>query len=187
MKIRKTALPGVLVIEPQIYKDPRGLFFESYHQERYREAGLRASFVQDNVSHSDKGVLRGLHYQLLHPQGKLVSVAAGEVFDVCVDIRQGSPTFGRWFSQILSAQNHWQVFVPAGFAHGFCVISETAMFTYKCTNFYAPGDEYSIRWDDPAIGIDWPLDAPLLSGKDAEAPLLHEAKAQLPSWRSNDA
>lgn len=186
MNTRTTPLPGVLVIEPQVYTDPRGLFFESYQQERYREAGLHAAFVQDNISHSSQGVLRGLHYQLLHPQGKLVSVAAGEVFDVCVDIRQGSPTFGQWFSQVLSAQNHWQMFVPAGFAHGFCVTSETATFTYKCTNFYAPGDEYSIRWNDPAIGIDWPLESPLLSDKDAAAPLLSEAQAQLPTWEASD-
>jgi dTDP-4-dehydrorhamnose 3,5-epimerase len=186
MKVRTTTLPGVLIIEPQIYQDQRGLFFESYQAERYREAGLSAPFVQDNCSHSAKGVLRGLHYQLLHPQSKLVSVAAGEVFDVCLDIRRGSPTFGQWFSQTLSAHNHWQMFIPAGFAHGFCVTSEAAIFTYKCTNFYAPGDEYSIRWNDPALGIDWPIDSPLLSDKDALAPSLQDAHANLPGFEVRD-
>ena len=187
MKVIKTALPGVLVIEPRVFNDPRGLFFESYQTERYRDAGLSEVFVQDNLSCSVKGVLRGLHYQLLHPQGKLVSVVAGEVFDVCVDIRQGSPTFGQWFSQILSAEIHCQMFVPAGFAHGVCVTSETAVFAYKCTDFYAAGDEYSIRWDDPAIGIDWPLETPLMSDKDAQAPLLSEAKAKLPIWEGQES
>lgn len=176
MQVKETSLPGVLLIEPRVFHDPRGFFFESFQVERYREAGIREPFVQDNLSHSSRGVLRGLHYQLQHPQGKLVSVVMGEVFDVGVDIRQGSPTFGHWFGHILSDQNHCQMYIPPGFAHGFCVLSGTATFTYKCTDFYAAGDEYGIRWDDPSIGIDWPIDAPVLSEKDAQAPLLKEAK-----------
>ncbi|MGB7414352.1 MAG: dTDP-4-dehydrorhamnose 3,5-epimerase [Thermosynechococcaceae cyanobacterium] len=171
MNVRETPLPGVIILEPKIYQDDRGLFFESYQHDRYQSAGLHKTFVQDNLSRSTKGVLRGLHYQIQHPQGKLVSVAAGAVFDVCVDIRQGSPTFGQWFGEVLSDKNYWQMYIPQGFAHGFCVLSEIAIFTYKCTDFYAPQDEYCLRWNDPTISIDWPITTPLLSKKDAEAPL----------------
>ncbi|MGF1603858.1 MAG: dTDP-4-dehydrorhamnose 3,5-epimerase [Thermosynechococcaceae cyanobacterium] len=171
MYVRETPLPGVLIFEPKIYQDERGLFFESYQVERYREAGINETFVQDNLSCSTKDILRGLHYQAQHPQGKLVSVAVGAVFDVCVDLRPGSPTLGQWFGQVLSDQNHWQMYIPPGFAHGFCVTSEMAVFTYKCTDFYAPQDEYSLRWNDPTVGIEWPTALPVLSKKDAEAPL----------------
>jgi dTDP-4-dehydrorhamnose 3,5-epimerase len=171
MHVRETPLPGVLVIEPKIYQDERGLFLESYQAERYREAGLEATFVQDNLSRSTKGVLRGLHYQSQHPQGKLVSVALGAVFDVCVDLRRGLPTFGQWFGQVLSDQNHWQMYIPPGCAHGFCVTSEIAVVTYKCTDFYVPEDEYSLHWNDPTVRIKWPIASPIVSQKDAAAPL----------------
>jgi dTDP-4-dehydrorhamnose 3,5-epimerase len=180
MNILQTPLPGVLLFEPRIFKDDRGWFCESYHEKRYWDAGLDVRFVQDNQSHSMQGTLRGLHYQLNHPQGKLVRVVIGEVYDVCVDIRQGSPSFGQWYGVYLSAENHRQLYIPPGFAHGFCVVSEWADFLYKCTDFYTPGDEYGIRWDDAQIGIEWPINSPLLSEKDACAPLLSEATAALP-------
>jgi dTDP-4-dehydrorhamnose 3,5-epimerase len=183
MKILETTLPGVLLLEPRIFSDDRGSFFESYHEKRAWDAGLQVKFVQDNQSFSKQGTLRGLHYQLNHPQGKLVRVVMGEVFDVAVDIRQGSPTFGQWYGAYLSAENHQQLYVPPGFGHGFCVLSETADFLYKCTDFYTPGDEYAIRWDDPEIGINWPLAAPILSAKDAIAPLLKDATHQLPIYQ----
>jgi dTDP-4-dehydrorhamnose 3,5-epimerase len=166
MQIIETALPGVLIIEPKVFGDARGFFLETWQQNRYEEAGLPGRFVQDNLSFSTRGVLRGLHYQ--HPlgQGKLVSIIQGEVFDVAVDIRRGSPTFGKWTGVILSGDNHKQLWIPPGFAHGFCVLSETAYFTYKCTEFYAPASEGGIAWDDPDIGIDWPLAQVSLSAKD---------------------
>jgi dTDP-4-dehydrorhamnose 3,5-epimerase len=182
MNVLQTPLAGVLLLEPRIFKDDRGWFFESYHEKRYWDAGLTANFVQDNHSRSSQGTLRGLHYQLNHPQGKLVRVVMGEVYDVCVDIRRGSPTFGQWYGVYLSGDNHLQLYVPPGFAHGFCVVSESADFLYKCTDFYAPGDEYSVRWDDPQIGIDWPMVDPLLSDKDACAPLLKDAESILPTY-----
>ncbi len=165
-------LPGVLLLEPRIFNDHRGHFFESYHQERYHAHGVPESFVQDNISHSKHGVLRGLHYQLGSPQGKLVMAVEGEVFDVAVDIRKGSPTFGQWAGTVLSSDNCRQIFIPEGFAHGFCVLSETATVFYKCTTYYAPAEERTIRWDDPALGITWPLTNPILSGKDRDAPTL---------------
>jgi dTDP-4-dehydrorhamnose 3,5-epimerase len=182
MKILETPLPGVWVIEPRVFNDDRGFFFESYHEQRAWDAGLQVKFVQDNHSFSKRGTLRGLHYQLKNPQGKLVRVATGEVFDVAVDIREGSTTFGQWFGTYLSAENHRQLYVPPGFCHGFCVLSETADFLYKCTDFYTPGDEYGIRWDDPAIGIEWPITEPVLSSKDAIAPLIQDAAHQLPAY-----
>jgi dTDP-4-dehydrorhamnose 3,5-epimerase len=182
MNVLQTPLAGVFLLEPRIFKDDRGWFFESYHEKRYWDAGLAAKFVQDNHSRSSQGTLRGLHYQLEHPQGKLVRVVMGEVYDVCVDIQQGSPTFGQWYGVYLSDENHRQLYVPPGFAHGFCVVSENADFLYKCTDFYTPGDEYSIRWDDPQIGIEWPITDPLLSDKDARAPLLKDAAAVLPIY-----
>ena len=156
MKVIKTSLPGVLVIEPKVFGDSRGFFTETYHYERYAEAGIKQSFVQDNHSRSSKGVLRGLHYQLEHPQGKLVQVMRGEVLDVAVDIRVGSPTFGQYYSHILNDQNHQQLYVPPGFAHGFCVVSDVVDFVYKCTDYYHPESEKGIAWNDPNIGIDWP-------------------------------
>jgi len=166
MKISATKLPGVLLIEPAVYGDARGFFMETWHQKRYAAAGLPASFVQDNLSFSRKGTLRGLHFQHPHAQGKLVFVLQGEVYDVAVDIRDGSPTFGQWVGVTLSADHKHQLYIPAGFAHGFCVTSETALFAYKCTGFYNPRAEGGIAWNDPDIGIDWPIDTPVLSEKD---------------------
>ena len=172
MKVRETPLPGVLMVEPEVFGDGRGLFFETYRAQRYAEAGIPASFVQDNVSLSERGVLRGLHLQNPNPQGKLIYVLQGEVFDVAVDVRVGSPTFARWTGTVLSGENKLQLYVPEGFAHGYCVLSETALFAYKCTDVYTPASELSIIWNDPAIGIEWPVDGPLLSPRDAAAPRL---------------
>ncbi len=174
MIIEQTRLPGVLVCKPRVYQDSRGFFMELWNERVYAEYGLDLRFVQGNLSYSRRGVLRGLHYQNPDPQGKLVSVLEGEVFDVAVDIRAGSPTFGEWFGLTLSAENRHQVYIPPGFAHGFVVTGETALFCYGCTNFYSPEGDGSIRWDDPDLGIPWPVEAPLLSEKDAAAPLLHE-------------
>jgi len=169
MKITTTAIPGVLLITPKVFGDSRGFFLESFHAARYAEAGIPSSFVQDNHSRSAKGVLRGLHFQKQYPQGKLVYVTIGTVFDVAVDIRKDSPTFGQWVGVTLSADEHQQFYIPPGFAHGFCVLSDTADFHYKCTDYYHPEDEGSLRWDDPDIGIQWPLTDPILSTKDANA------------------
>jgi dTDP-4-dehydrorhamnose 3,5-epimerase len=167
MKVTDTVLLGVKIIEPKIFADARGFFFESYNAKRYQEVGIDLPLVQDNMSRSTKGVLRGLHYQLKYPQGKLVSVISGEVFDVVVDIRVGSSNFGKWFGTILDDKNHNQLYIPPGFAHGFCVLSDTVDFHYKCTDYYHPEDEQGVLWNDPAIGIEWPLDIkPILSGKD---------------------
>ncbi len=174
MKVTETAIPGVLLIEPKVFGDSRGFFLETFHAARYAEAGITGPFVQDNHSHSAKGVLRGLHFQKQYPQGKLVYVTSGTVFDVTVDIRKDSPTFGKWVGVILSADEHKQFYVPPGFAHGFCVLSDWADFHYKCTDYYHPEDEGSIRWNDPAIGIEWPLTNPTLSTKDANAPYLKD-------------
>jgi dTDP-4-dehydrorhamnose 3,5-epimerase len=167
MNVIRCDLPGLLIIEPKVFGDARGFFMEIWNQVRYREAGLDGNFVQDNLSFSRRGALRGLHFQNPTPQGKLVSVLQGEVFDVAVDIRRSSPTFGKWEGTVLSGENKRQFYVPAGFAHGFLVLSETAMFHYKCTDFYTPKHEMTIRWDDPEIGIKWPLKEPILSEKDA--------------------
>lgn len=174
MKSIQTTLPGVVVVEPQVFDDSRGYFYESYHEAKYAKLGIHANFVQTNVSRSAKGVLRGLHYQWPHPQGKLVSVLEGEVYDVAVDIRHGSPTFGQWVSAMLTADNHRHMWIPAGFAHGFCVLSDYATFTYQCTTLYDPAADASICWNDAAIGIDWPVSEPVISAKDAKAPLLAE-------------
>ena len=165
-------LPGVLRVEPDVFADPRGFFMETYHADKFAAGGITLPFVQDNHSRSVKGTLRGLHFQIQRPQGKLVRVVAGEVFDVAVDIRRGSPTFGRWHGETLSAENRLQLWVPPGYAHGFCVLSETADVIYKCTDVYAPGGERTIRWDDPTLAIRWPVSSPLLSAKDAAAPTL---------------
>ncbi len=186
MELCPTPLNGVLHIKPRVFRDGRGFFFETYHEKRYWEAGIRAKFVQDNHSFSQYGTLRGLHYQLKHPQGKLVRVTRGEVFDVAVDIRTGSPSFGQWYGTTLSADNNYQLYVPPGFAHGFCVLSPTADFLYKCTDFYTPSDEYSILWNDPEIDINWPIDAPILSSKDAAAPRLKDAVQQLPHYSCSE-
>ena len=182
MRFTPTALPGVLVMEPDVHRDPRGFFLETWHQRKYAEGGVTGPFVQDNHSHSRRGALRGLHAQLQRPQGKLVRVVVGEVFDVAVDIRRGSPTFGRWVSDHLSGENLRQLWIPPGFAHGFCVLSETVHFEYKCTDFYDAADEIAIAWNDPEIGIEWPLADPTLSAKDAAAPRLAEVLDRLPAW-----
>ncbi len=172
MDIKNLEIPEIKLIRPRVFSDDRGFFMQTYHKEQYQEAGVDVPFVQDNYSQSGKGTVRGLHYQLEHPQDKLVSVTHGEVFDVVVDIRRGSPSFGQWVGETLSAENKCQLFVPKGFAHGFCVLSEQADLVYKCSDFYAPDDEYGILWSDPAIGIDWPLNDVLLSGKDLALPVL---------------
>jgi dTDP-4-dehydrorhamnose 3,5-epimerase len=179
MKFTPTRIPDVVLIEPQVFGDDRGFFMETYHKEKFAEAGITAEFVQDNHSKSKQGILRGLHYQLQQPQGKLVRVVAGEVFDVVVDLRRSSPTFGQWVGDYLSADNKKMLWVPPGFAHGFYVTSDSAEFVYKCTELYAPQFERSLRWDDPALAIVWPLvngEAPLLSDKDRAAPVLNSAE-----------
>lgn len=185
MKVEALSVPGVLLITPKVFGDARGFFVETYATERYVEAGIDATFVQDNLSRSLKGVLRGLHLQHPHGQGKLVQVVEGSVFDVAVDVRVGSPHFGKWVGVELSAENHCQLWIPPGFAHGFAVTSANALFSYKCTDTYHPECELSVKWDDPAIGIDWPLDAPVLSDKDSAASLLADVdEARLPRWQA---
>jgi dTDP-4-dehydrorhamnose 3,5-epimerase len=183
MKTHPTTLPGVVLAELDVFGDARGRFMETYRRERYLELGIGVGleFVQDNFSSSSRGTMRGLHYQLHHPQGKLVHVTRGDVFDVAVDIRRGSPRFGKWFGTMLTADNHRQLWVPPGFAHGFAVISETADFAYKVTATYDPSDERAIAWDDPELAIEWPLAvAPTLSKRDAAAPKLRDA--ELPTY-----
>ena len=177
MNVIATRLPDVLIIEPKVFGDDRGFFYESFNSRAFAEAtGSTLPFVQDNHSRSTRGVLRGLHYQIEQAQGKLVRVTAGEVLDIAVDIRRSSPTFGQWAGVRLSAQNHRQLWVPPGFAHGFVVLSESADFLYKTTDYYAPSAERCIRWDDPQLAIDWALDdAPILSAKDQNGKSLHEA------------
>ena len=183
MKVVETSLPGCVVIEPAVFGDERGFFFETWNAERYGQHGLPTAFVQSNVSSSARGVLRGLHYQWPNPQGKLVSVLEGEVYDVAVDIRRGSPTFGQWAAVMLSAENKRQFWIPEGFAHGFAVVSERALFSYLCTAVYDKAADAGVRWDDPAIGIDWPVAEPQLSAKDAVAPLLADvAPERLPTY-----
>ncbi|RTZ71873.1 MAG: dTDP-4-dehydrorhamnose 3,5-epimerase [Gammaproteobacteria bacterium] len=184
MKIVETEIPGVLIIEPRLHGDHRGWFMESWQAQRYADAGIEGPFVQDNMTLSRHGILRGLHVQHPHAQGKLVQVMVGEVFDVAVDIRRGSPTFGKWAGVILSGENHRQFWVPPGFAHGYMVTSGEALFSYKCTDLYHPETEFGVRWDDPDIGIDWPVvGPPVLSEKDENAPLLKEIPAErLPEY-----
>jgi dTDP-4-dehydrorhamnose 3,5-epimerase len=180
MKLVQTAIPEVAILEPAVFGDARGFFFESYNERVFHElvgAKEPVRFVQDNHSRSVKGVLRGLHYQITQPQGKLVRVVAGEVFDVAVDIRKGSPTFGKWVGAVLSAENKRQMWIPPGFAHGFLVTGDSAEFLYKTTDYWAPGAERCIAWNDPAIGIEWPIDGmPTLSEKDRNGKLLAEAE-----------
>jgi dTDP-4-dehydrorhamnose 3,5-epimerase len=172
MNVTETALPGVVVIEPKVFGDSRGFFLETFSAARYEAAGVSGPFVQDNLSFSARGVLRGLHIQHPHAQGKLVSVLSGEVFDVAVDVRVGSPTFGKWVGERLSGENRRQLWLPPGFAHGFVVTSAGALFAYKCTAYYRPETELSLRWDDPRIGIEWPMSDVTVSAKDAAGALL---------------
>ena len=174
MNVTGTTIKGIKIIEPRVFEDNRGFFMETYQKERYERAGIDLRFVQDNMSYSVKGTLRGLHYQLHYPQAKLIQVVSGEIFDVSVDIRRGSPTFGKWTGVPISGKNRRQVFVPVGFAHGFCVLSDTAYVLYKCGNFYEPDDEMGILWSDPGIGIEWPFSDPLLSDKDSRYPRLSD-------------
>ncbi|MDE0837584.1 MAG: dTDP-4-dehydrorhamnose 3,5-epimerase [Kiritimatiellae bacterium] len=181
MKCEPTEIPEVLLITPDVFGDARGFFIETYNEQRYANAGIDRHFVQDNYSHSRQGTLRGLHYQLPHAQGKLISVIWGRIFDVAVDIRQGSPSFGKWVGRELSEENRSQLYVPEGFAHGFMVLSERADVQYKCTELYHPEDDRGILWSDPAIGINWPAEQGILSDKDQGLPLLSEiAPDQLP-------
>lgn len=182
MRFEATALPGVILIEPKVFRDERGFFLETYHREKYVQGGIGETFVQDNHSRSALGTLRGLHAQLESPQGKLVRATAGEIFDVAVDIRRGSPTFGRWVGYRLTSENFLQLYVPPGYAHGFCVLSPEAEVQYKCTALYDPTDEISLAWNDPEIGIAWPIAEPLLSARDRAALPLSEAWERLPVY-----
>jgi dTDP-4-dehydrorhamnose 3,5-epimerase len=182
MKFTRTAIPEVVLIEPDVHQDARGFFLESYHQDKYAQGGIPGPFVQDNHSHSLRGTLRGLHAQVSRPQGKLVRAVLGEMFDVAVDVRRGSPTFGKWVGMVLSAENFRQLYIPAGFVHGFCVLSDRVEVEYKCTDFYAPGDEMTVAWNDPDVGIEWPVKDPILSPKDAAAKRLVELQHRLPVY-----
>ena len=168
-------IPEVILLQPEVFEDGRGFFMEMYHQGKFTQGGIPQTFVQDNRSRSRQGTIRGLHYQVEHPQGKLVWALAGEVFDVALDIRRGSPTFGKWVGTLLSGENRKGLYVPPHFAHGFCVLSNEAEIFYKCTDFYTPEYERCIRWDDPDVAVDWPIQNPILSPRDASAPLLKDA------------
>ena len=176
MRFRPTELPDVILVEPDVHRDQRGFFLETFHARKYAEGGVPGPFVQDNHSRSVQGTLRGLHAQREHPQGKLVRAVEGEMFDVAVDIRPASPTFGRWVGVRLSGENFRQLYIPPGFAHGFCVLSEVVHVEYKCTDFYRPEDEIGIAWDDPEIGITWPLSEPVISAKDRALPRLRDLR-----------
>lgn len=176
MRVEPSQLQGIVIVEPKVFGDDRGFFLESYQQRRYQELGVDAEFVQNNLSRSRRGTLRGLHYQLARPQGKLCYAVRGSVLDVVVDIRRPSPTFGCWTSVVLDDQSHRQIFMPIGFAHGFCVLSEEADFAYCCTDYYDPADQHAILWNDPALGIDWPLAEPVLSDKDRQGLPLSAAR-----------
>jgi len=178
MKVVAASIPGLLIIEPVVHGDDRGFFMESYSRDRYARSGMAAEFVQDNLSLSAKGILRGLHLQHPNDQAKLCFVLEGEVFDVAVDVRIGSPTFGRWEGITLSSENKRQFYIPPGFAHGFCVMSERAMFSYKCSDFYSAPHEIGVAWDDPEIGIEWPMVSPRLSAKDQQNPRLRDIAAE---------
>ena len=176
LEVVKEPLPGLLVIKPKVFKDKRGFFLETWQKERYKEIGIKEDFVQDNWSRSTKGVLRGLHFQRQHPQGKLVSVRSGKIFDVAVDLRENSKTFGQWYGEEFSDENYLQMYVPPGFAHGFCVLSETADFVYKCTEYYYPNDEGGIIWNDSDLNITWPISDPIVSSKDRHVLTFSEFK-----------
>lgn len=182
MQFEPTTIEEVILITPDVFKDDRGFFLETFHEEKYRRGGITERFVQDNHSKSKRGTLRGLHAQRVRPQGKLVRAIEGMIWDVAVDVRRGSPTFGQWVGETLSADNFRQLYVPPGFVHGFCVLSETAQVEYKCTALYDGDDELSIVWNDPDLAIDWPIAEPVLSGKDAKAPLLQEIQEILPQY-----
>ena len=179
MEISTTEFPGLVLIKPKIFGDARGYFYESWNKERYESAGITEDFVQDNVSFSSRGVLRGLHYQKPYTQGKLVSVLMGEVWDVVVDLRRSSPAFGKWQGFTLTGEHKEQLYVPRGFAHGFCVLSETALFQYKCTDRYSPESERGIMWNDPTLAIPWPVRAPVISEKDTKHPHFKDLKDEL--------
>jgi dTDP-4-dehydrorhamnose 3,5-epimerase len=178
LKFIPTSLPDIILIEPAVFTDHRGFFMETFHHNKYTEAGIIFNSVQDNRSHSIQGALRGLHYQLKHSQAKLIYVISGEIFDVAVDIRLGSPTFGQWAGAVLSEKNNHQIYIPKGFAHGFCVLSESADIIYKCSELYTPGDEYGILWSDPDINIKWPATDPILSVKDKQNPCLTDVNKE---------
>jgi len=181
----ETAIPGVLLLQPKVFRDERGFFLESYHREKFAALGIHDVFGQDNHSRSRRGTIRGLHYQLKHAQAKLCRVVVGEVFDVAVDIRRGSPTFGKWVGAVLSAENQQQIYIPPGFAHGFAVLSEAAEFLYKCSDFYYPDDDYGVLWNDPHLKIDWRVAQPLLSEKDKKfQPLASIPAERLPRYRA---
>ena len=186
MKCIDTPIPGIILIEPDVHEDRRGYFIELYHLDRYAKAGLHARFVQDNFARSVQATLRGLHYQRRNPQGKLVMVMEGTIFDVAVDVRRGSPFLGKWYGVELSTENKRQLYIPPGFAHGYCVVSETAAVMYKCTDFYVPEDERGIIWNDPALGISWPVATPLLSAKDQSFATLDESGTELPTYAERD-
>lgn len=179
LKITATAIPDVRILKPDVFRDSRGFFMETYQLSKYEELGIQKPFVQDNHSRSARGILRGMHYQLNFPQAKLVSVLRGEIFDVAVDIRRGSPWFGRWVGEVLSDENNYQIFIPEGFAHGFCVLSETVDLFYKCTDFYHPEDDRGIHWADESVGITWPQRTPLTSDKDGRLPFLENVPPEL--------
>jgi dTDP-4-dehydrorhamnose 3,5-epimerase len=183
MRFCPTALAGVVVVEPDVYRDPRGCFLETYHARKYQEGGIGVTFVQDNLSRSVRGTLRGLHAQRRSPQGKLIRVVEGEIFDVAVDIRRGSPTFGRWVAIGLSGETFRQLYVPPGFAHGFCVLSDQVILEYKVTDFYDPTDEITLIWNDADLGIEWPIGAPVLSAKDSAGRRLRDLMDVLPVYR----
>jgi dTDP-4-dehydrorhamnose 3,5-epimerase len=183
MRFVPAEIPDVICIVPDVHRDARGFFLETYHAEKYAAGGIDARFVQDNHSHSAAGTIRGLHLQRRRPQGKLIRVIEGEIFDVAVDVRRGSPTFGRWVGVRLSAQNFEQCYIPPGFAHGFAVTSPVAQVEYKCTELYDAGDEIGIVWNDPSIAVAWPVDNPSLSERDRKLPMLSEIVGQLPEWK----
>ncbi len=186
MRLTPTRLKDVLIVEPDVFKDNRGFFLESYHSRKFAEAGLKVVFVQDNHSRSGKGTLRGLHAQLKNPQGKLMRVVQGEIFDVAVDARPGSPSFGQWVGEKLSAENFRQFYIPPGFLHGFCVTGDFAEVEYKCTDFYDPSDEVGVRWDDPDLKIQWPVAGPVLSEKDKKLPSFREIAGKLEIYRTKN-
>ena len=179
MQIKPTPLEGMLILEPRIFEDERGYFMETHHNQRFQSADIDCTFVQDNLSFSKKNVLRGLHFQKTKPQAKLIQAVSGGIFDVGVDLRKGSPTFGKWFGVVLSEENKRQFFVPEGFAHGFCVLSQSAHVAYKCSDFYDPQDEGGLHWSDPDIAIDWPLKDPIISAKDCQFGYLKDQVAHL--------
>jgi len=188
VKVERTALGGVVIIEPDVFGDPRGFFIETWNRRRYEEAGVSGTFVQDNVSYSGKGVVRALHFQNPNAQGKLVYTLKGEVWDIAVDVRVGSPTFLKWVGVTLSVDNRRQLYIPPGFAHGFAVTGDDALFVYKCTDFYDPKSERSINWNDPQIAVEWPVKEPILSGRDSQAPMLKDFdKSLLPVFKESVA